>query len=84
LFVGATNANGRLVARLSDNSASEFANVPVRKVGSRWSSVYTLTYHAASPGQTLAVEWIQGRGVASPGTAAPGVSIQGAALSLVP
>ena len=84
LFVGATNANGRLVARLSDNSASEFANVPVRKVGSRWSGAYTLTYHAASPGQTLAVEWIQARGVASPGKAVPGVSIQGAALSLVP
>jgi len=84
VFVGATNANGRLVARLSDNSASEFANVPVRKVGSRWSSVYTLTYHAASPGQTLAVDWLQARGVASPGKAVPGVSIQGAALSLVP
>ena len=83
LFVGATNANGRLVARLSDNSASEFANVPVRKVGSRWSGAYTLTYRAASPGQTLAVEWTQVRGVASPGKAVPGVSIQGAALSLV-
>ena len=82
LFVGATNANGRLVARLSDHSASEFANVPVRKVGSRWSGVYTLTYHAASPGRTLAVEWTQVRGVASPGKV-PGVSIQGAALSLV-
>jgi PKD repeat protein len=84
LFVGATNANGRLVARLSDNSASEFVNVPVRKVGSHWSGVYTLTYHAASPGQTLAVEWIQARGVAAPGMFVPGVSIQGAALSLVP
>ena len=84
LFVGATNANGRLVAHLSDNSASEFANVPVRKVGSHWSGVYTLTYRAASPGQTLAVEWIQARGVASSGKNVPGVSIQGAALSLVP
>jgi hypothetical protein len=83
LFVGATNANGRLVARLSDNSASEFANVPVRKVGSRWSGVYTLTYRSASSGQTLAVEWTQVRGVAAPGKAVPGVSIQGAALSLV-
>jgi len=83
LFVGATNANGRLVARLSDNSAPEFVNVPVRKVGSHWSGVYTLTYRAASPGQTLAVEWTQARGVAAPGMAVPGVSIQGAALSLV-
>ena len=83
LFVGATNANGRLVARLSDNSASEFVNVPVRKVGSHWSGVYTLTYRAASPGQTLEVTWTQARGVASPGKAVPGVSIQGAALSLV-
>ena len=81
LFVGATSANGRLVARLSDNSAPEFANLPVRKVGSRWSGVYMLTYHAASPGQTLAVEWIQARGVAAPGKAVPGVSIQGAALA---
>jgi PKD repeat protein len=84
LFVGTTNANGRLVAHLSDNSASEFANMPVRKLGSRWSGVYTLTYHAASPGQTLEVEWIQARGISSPGKPAPGVSIQGAALSLVP
>ena len=84
LFVGAANANGRLVARLSDQSASEFVNVPVRKVGSLWSGVYTLTYRAASPGQTLKVEWTQGRGVATPGKAGPGVGIQGAALSLVP
>ena len=84
LFVGATNANGRLAAHLSDNSASEFANAPVRKVGSHWSGVYTLIYRAASPGQTLTVEWIQARGIASPGKNAPGVSIQGAALSLVP
>jgi len=83
LFVGATDANGRLVAHLSDNSASEFANVPRQKAGSHWSGVYTLTYRAASPGQTLAVEWIQARGFASPGKAVPGVSIQGAALSLV-
>ena len=83
LYVGATNANGRLVARLSDNSAPEFVNVPVRKVGSHWSGVYTLTYRAASPGQTLEVTWTQARGVASPGKAVPGVSIQGAALSLV-
>lgn len=84
LFVSATNANGRLVARLSDNSASEYANLPVRKVGSRWSGAYTLTYRAASPGQTLSVEWIQARGVAAPGMTIPGVSIQGAALSLLP
>jgi PKD repeat protein len=83
MFVGATNANGRLVARLSDNSAPEFVNVPVRKVGSHWSGVYTVIFRAASPGQTLAVEWIQARGVAAPGKAGPGVSIQGAALSLV-
>jgi len=84
LFVGATNANGRLVARLSDDSASEFVNVPVRKVGAHWSGVYTLTYQAASPGQTLEVKWTLARGVPSPGKAGPGVSIQGAALSLVP
>ena len=83
MFVGATDVNGRLVAHLSDNSASEFANVPRQKAGSHWSGVYTLTYRAASPGQTLAVEWIQARGFASPGKAVPGVSIQGAALSLV-
>jgi len=38
--------------------------VPYGK-GSHWSGIYTLTYRAASPGQTLRVEWTQARGIAS-------------------
>jgi hypothetical protein len=53
----------------------------VRKAGTSWSGVYTLTYRAASAGQALTVEWTQGRGIAMPGGAVPGVSLQAAALA---
>jgi hypothetical protein len=81
LYVGATQAHGRLVARLSDGSALDYVNVPVRKVGAKWNGVYTLTYRAASAGQTLRVEWTQARGVAAAGGPVPGVSLQAAALA---
>ena len=51
------------------------------KLGGGWSGVYTLTYRSASAGQTLTVEWKQGRGIAMPGGAVPGVSLQAAALA---
>jgi hypothetical protein len=81
LYVGATQAHGRLVARLSDDSAPDYVNVPVRKLGTRWNGVYTLTYRAASAGQTLRVEWTQARGIAAAGGPVPGVSLQAAALA---
>jgi PKD repeat protein len=81
LYVGAMRAHGRLVARLSDGSAPDYVNVPVRKLGPRWNGVYKLLYRAASAGQTLRVEWTQGRGIAMPGGAVPGVSLQAAALA---
>jgi PKD repeat protein len=81
LYVGATQAHGRLVASLSDGSAPDYLNVPVRKLGSRWNGVYTLTYRAASAGQTLRVEWTQARGVSAAGGPVPGVSLQAAALA---
>jgi PKD repeat protein len=84
LFVAATSAAGRLSARLSDGPVADFVSSPARKPGTSWSGVYTLTYRAASAGQTLRVTWTQGRGIAVPGGPVPGVSIQGAALSLAP
>jgi PKD repeat protein len=81
VYVGATQAHGRLVARLSDGSAPDYVNVPVRKLGAKWNGVYTLTYRAASAGQTLRVEWTQARGTAAAGGPVPGVSLQAAALA---
>jgi PKD repeat protein len=81
LFVAASSAAGRLSARLSDGSVADFVSSPVRKAGTSWSGVYTLTYRAASAGQALTVEWTQGRGIAMPGGAVPGVSLQAAALA---
>jgi len=83
LYVGAMRAHGRLVARLSDGSAPDYVNVPVRKLGPRWNGVYKLLYRAASAGQTLRVEWTQARGTAAAGGPVPGVSLLAAALAPV-
>src|SRR5262249_34308642 len=58
VFVGTNRADGRLTATLSDNSAAPFVDTLPHATDAR-SGVYTITYAASSPGQTLHVEWIE-------------------------
>jgi hypothetical protein len=77
LYVGAFNSRGRLVATLSDGSAPRYTNTSVFNFGNGPSAVYTLTFAAASFGQTLTVQW----SVDTPQGLNANVTLQAAALS---
>jgi hypothetical protein len=56
VYVGSYDAQGRLQASLSDNSATAYTDTAAAGSANR---VYTLNYRAASAGQTLTVRWTQ-------------------------
>jgi PKD repeat protein len=73
VYVGVQSATGTLTAHLSDGSAADYVQwYSARKW--RKDGVYTLTYSAASPGQTLTIKWMQTGGSGN-------VSLQAAALA---
>jgi hypothetical protein len=64
---GIEGARGKLVAKLSDNSAPDYVSTTWsgNATGFDWapvpggfSAVYTIRYRAASPNQSLKVQWI--------------------------
>jgi RHS repeat-associated protein len=60
VYVGVWGAQGKLEATLSDSSASAYVDTSVTDPGGSSDGiarVYTLTYRAASAGQTLTVKW---------------------------
>ncbi len=57
LYVGTGNATGKLTARLSDGSAPDYVSRAGTRITKSWEGYYTLTYWAASAGQTLTVQW---------------------------
>jgi hypothetical protein len=60
VYVGAWHTQGRMVAHLSDNSAADYVDTSlVNTVSPTSLGVYTLTYHAASAGQTLTITFTQ-------------------------
>jgi hypothetical protein len=73
VYVGGWVSSGKLVAHLSDGSAPDFVNSSISSTTGQYDAVYTLTYHAASAGQRLVVQWIQASGAGN-------VTLQGAAL----
>ncbi len=58
VYVATNRADGTLTATLSDGSAGPFVDVLPQAVNTR-SAVYTITYAAASAGQTLHVDWVE-------------------------
>ena len=67
------NSGGTLTAHLSDGSATDFTASTVNTSG-QYDHNYTLTYNAASAGQTLTVTWKMSSGTGN-------VTLSGAALS---
>src|SRR5204862_1756882 len=82
VYIGAQNGNGRLTAHLSDGSATDYVN-SLTAGRQRSDGVYTLTYQAASAGQTITVSWILAGGPKGSLSGGRGgnVSVQGAALA---
>jgi hypothetical protein len=61
VYVGVWHAQGRMVAHLSDGSAADYVDTSLNTsaVFGTAVGVYTLTYHAASNGQTLTLTFTQ-------------------------
>jgi PKD repeat protein len=83
IYAGAEGVSGTLTARLSDGSAPNFVSTTTVTKWGKYNLVYTLTYKAASAGQTLNVTWIQtATGGSKWRSSTPRrVTLQGAALS---
>ena len=58
VYVGVTNAQGKLTATLSDNSASSYTDSSLNITSGTELGMYTITYNAASSDQTLNITFI--------------------------
>jgi hypothetical protein len=74
VYAGGNNSGGTLVAHLSDASAPDFVDTTAINT-SGYDRNYTLTYSAASPGQTLTITWSMTSGTGN-------VTLSGSALSV--
>jgi fibronectin type 3 domain-containing protein len=72
VHVGGWNSSGTLTAHLSDGSAANFVDSTALASG-QYDRNYTLTYSAASAGQTLTISWVMSSGTGN-------VTLNGAAL----
>ena len=58
VYVGVTNAQGKFTATLSDGSASPYTDSSLNITSGTELGMYSLTYSAASSGQTLTITFI--------------------------
>jgi plastocyanin len=58
VYVGVFKAQGQLRASLSDGSAAPFVDRSLNNATGASNRVFTLTYHAATNGQKLIVQWL--------------------------
>ena len=79
VYVGVQNATGILTAHLSDGSVPDYVQSYSAK-SQRSDGVYTLTYRAASAGQTVTVKWTQSKGPKGRSSSSGNISLQSAAL----
>jgi hypothetical protein len=68
VYVGGHGAQGKLDVSLSDSSATPYSDDQFSGAQA-WHSVYTITYNAASAGQTLSVKWTDEQDVVTGGFA---------------
>jgi hypothetical protein len=62
VYVSGWNLQGRMVAHLSDGSAADYVDTSMVTAQTWRAGVYTLSYRAASAGQTLSVTFTQDTG----------------------
>ncbi len=77
VYVGVWNATGNMTASLSDSSAPSYNDTSMVATDPAVIGMYTFTYHAASPGQTLTITWTASNATSNIGN----VSIEAAALA---
>ena len=76
VYVGVFKAQGSFTASLSDNSATAFTDSSLQNAGGTTNAVYTITFNAASSGQTLTISFTTQSSLATGGY----VSLQSATL----
>ena len=79
LYVSAHHASARLVASLSDGSASPATGYLMSSLGETF-RVYTIDYHADKPGAKLRVRWEHAKDHGPTSN----VAVYGAALAMLP
>jgi len=79
VYVNASKARGRLTASLSDNSGPVYSDDSLSNQSATTAGVYTLYYRAASPGQTLTVDWETSVDYGGGGVTLQAATLQGAA-----
>ena len=82
IYLGASSATGTLKAHLSDGSVVDF-KASFGGKSRQWDGVCTISYRAASAGQTISVTFTQAssNGPKAARTVSSGISLQGAALA---
>jgi hypothetical protein len=75
VFVGVWNAQGKMVAHLSDNSTADYIDTSLNSASGTRAGMYKFVYQAAIPGQTLTVTFTQNN------NAGGNVTLQAAALN---
>jgi hypothetical protein len=77
VYVGGWASTGKLTAHLSDGSAADFTNSSYSSANSIYQANYTLTYHAASAGQTLTLTWTMVSGNSNGNVVLDGAALAG-------
>jgi hypothetical protein len=77
LYMGGWMSGGTLTAHLSDTSAVDYVNSSFSNLTVSYYAVYTITYKAASAGQTLAVKWQMTSGPGGGNVTLQAVTLQG-------
>jgi hypothetical protein len=65
IFAGVWSARGKIVAALSDASATDYTDISLESIDSIDRGQYTFSYRAASPGQTLTITYTVDQSYAS-------------------
>jgi hypothetical protein len=76
VYVGVWDAQGKMTAYLSDNSAPAYSDTTLNSTSGSLAGMYTFAYKSSSPGQTLNISYTQNNGGAG------NVTLQGAALAI--
>jgi hypothetical protein len=82
VHVGGWFSGGTLTAHISDQSASDYVDVTVPATGP-YDRNYTITYTAASAGQTLTVSWVMSSGTGNVTLNAAALSMAGPSITAV-
>ncbi len=62
VYVGVWNAQGKIVAHLSDNSAADYTDTTINSTTGSVAGMYTFVYKSSTPGQTLQITYTQNNG----------------------